>query len=143
MAANNLPIVRITPKVGVASLASALTGRTVTGVTGLTLLYTAGTNGSLIDSIVYAQNGAISVAPSNNVLRIWRYSGSGNATLTREIVISTATPSATAAGVNGVENYTFPLNQMIIPVGSFLYCSLHTYAGTQDGYNVEAVGGDY
>jgi len=143
MPANNLPIVRLTPKVGVATLSAALTGRTVTGVTGLTLLYTAGANGSLIDSIVYTQNGAISSAPSNKVLRIWRYTGSGNATLTREIVIATATPTATAAGVRGVENYTFPLNQMVLPAGSFLYCSLHTYAGAQDGYNVEAVGGDY
>jgi len=143
MAGNNLPIVRATPKVGVATLAAALTGRTVTGVTGLTLLYTAGANGSLIDSIVYTQNGAISTASSNNVLRIWRYSGAGNATLTREIAISAATPSATAVGGNGVENYTFPLNQMVIAAGSFLYCSLHTYAGAQDGYNVEAVGGDY
>jgi len=143
MAGNNLPIVRATPKVGVATLAAALTGRTVTGVTGLTLLYTAGANGSLIDSIVYTQNGAISTASSNNVLRIWRYSGAGNATLTREIAISAATPSATAVGGNGVANYTFPLNQMVIAAGSFLYCSLHTYAGAQDGYNVEAVGGDY
>jgi len=143
MAANNLPIVRLTPKVGVAVLAAALTGRTVTGVTGLTLLYTAGTNGSLIDSIAYTQNGAISSAPSNNVLRIWRYTGAGNAALIREIVISTATPSATAAGTNGVENYVFPLNQMLVPAGSLLYCSLHTYAGAQDGYNVEAIGGDY
>ena len=143
MAANNLPIVRLTPKVGVAVLAAALTGRTVTGVTGLTLLYTAGTNASLIDSIAYTNNGAIGTASSNNILRIWRYTGSGNASLIREIAISAATPSATAAGSTGVENYTLPINQLIIPAGSFLYCSLHTYAGAQDGYNVEAIGGDY
>jgi hypothetical protein len=143
MAANTLPIVRVTPKVGVAALSTAVTGRTVTGITGLTLLYTAGANGSLIDSISYTQNGAISTAPSANVLRIWRYTGSGNATLTREIAIGSTTPTATAAGSNGVENYIFPVNQMVVPTGSTLYASLHTYAGVQDGYNVEAVGGDY
>lgn len=143
MAANTLPIVRLAPKVGLVALSAALTGRTVAGVTGLTLLYTGGTNGSLIDSIAYTNNGAIGTASSNNVLRIWRYTGSGNASLIREIIIPATTPSATAAGSTGVENYTAPLNQLVVPAGSFLYCSLHTYAGVQDGYNVEAIGGDY
>lgn len=144
MPANNLPIVRATVKNGRATLSSATTGRTVTGVTGLTLLYTAGANGSLIDSIKYMANGAISTANSANVLRLWHYTGSGNAMLIDEIAITgSTTPSATAVGANGLNNYSSPINQLVLGVGETLYCSLHTYAGAQDGYNVLAIGGDY
>ena len=144
MAGNTLPIVRATVKNGRATLAAATTGRTVTGVTGLTLLYTAGANGSLVDSIRYVQNGAIGTANSANVMRIWHYTGSGNAMLIDEIEIASGTtPSATAKGAQGVVNYVYPTNQLLLASGETLYCSLHTYAGAQDGYNVIAIGGDY
>lgn len=144
MAGNNLPIVPRIGKIGKAVLSSATTGRTVVGITGLTLLFTAdATNGSRVDSIQYMNNGAISVASSANVLRIWRYTGSGNADLIYEIAITTATPSASAIGGTGVVNFTYPLNQLVLGASETLYTSIHTYAGTQDGYNVFAFGGDF
>lgn len=144
MAGNNTVIVPKNGRIGVAVLSAATTGRTVTGVTGLTLLLTAdATNGTRLDTIKYTSNGAISSACSANVLRIWTYTGSGNATLHDEILISATTPSATAAGATGSINYVPPRNQFVIPAGVSVYASIHTYAGAQDGFNVIAYGGDY
>jgi len=145
MAGNTLPIVPKAGRIGVATLSSATVGRTVTGVTGLTLLLTAdATNGSRLDAIKYTSNGAIGTANSANVLRIWTYTGAGNAVLHDEIAIAGATtPSATAAGATGLLTYVSPFNQFVIPAGSSVYVSIHTYAGAQDGYNVIAYGGDY
>lgn len=144
MAGNTLPIVPRIGKVGKAVLSTAVTGRTVTGITGLTLLFTAdATNGSRVDTIQYTSNAPIGTPNSANVLRIWHYTGSGNATLIYEFTISAVTPSATVAGATGQVNFVYPQNQLALGAAETLYASLHTYAGTQDGFNVIAYGGDY
>ena len=144
MAGNNTVIVPKNGRIGVAALTAATTGRTVTGVTGLTLLLAAdATNGTRLDTIKYISNGAIGSACSANVMRIWTYTGSGNASLHDEYLISATTPSATVAGATATINYVLPRNQFVVPAGVSVYVSIHTYAGTQDGFNVIAYGGDY
>jgi len=144
MAGNTLPIVPKVGKVGKAVISSAVVGRTVTGITGLTLLFTAdATNGSRIDTIQYMSNAPISTPNSANIMRIWHYTGSGNATLIYEFTISSVTPSATVPGATGLANFVYPQNQLVLGAAETLYASLHTYTGAQDGYNVIAFGGDY
>lgn len=142
MAASTQPIFPNAPLFGVANLATAVTGRTVTGTTGLTAITLSQStpNGFRVDRIRAIQNGAIGSAPSANVIRIWIYAGSGNAQLVDEYVVTApATPSATAAGFVLDTNYT----TFIVPISYTLWASVHTYAGTQDGYNIELYGGAY
>lgn len=144
MAANNLVIYPAAPIISTATVSSALTTRTVTGTTGLTQLVPSSTNGTRVDSIKVVSNAPIGTANSANVVRVWVYSGSGNAALFDEYTISVAgAPSATAAGVLALTNYVYPTNQLALPAGYSLWVSIHTYAGTQDGYNIIAFGGTY
>lgn len=136
---NKQPIFPVTPILGSCSITAANTGRTVTGVTGLTQLGTVGTDGQRVDAIRIVSNGAIGSATSANVLRVWYYTGSGNAVLFDEIAIGSTTPSATAIGYVNTVYYS----TVTPPAGSTIYVSLHTYAGAQDGYNVFLHGGNY
>lgn len=142
MPASTQPIFPNAPLFGVANLATAVTGRTVTGTTGLTAITLSQTtpNGFRVDRIRAVQNGAIGVAPSANVVRIWIYSGTGNAQLVDEYATTLpATPSASSAGTVLDTTYT----TFVVPAGYTLWASVHTYAGAQDGYNVELYGGAY
>lgn len=137
--ANKSPIFPVSPNNSIATLAAATTGRSVTGVAGLTLLCAAATDGTRIDAIRCYSSGAIGVASSANVVRIWLYKGSGNAVLIDEIAITPATPSASFAGAYAENTYS----RLVLKSGESLYCSMHVYAGAQDGINVFALGGDY
>lgn len=142
MAASTQPIFPNVPLFGSCAVTAATTGRTVTGVTGLTQIALSGTNsnGMRIDRIRIVQNGAIASAPSANVFRVWIYAGTGNAILMDEYaIVAPNTPSATVAGYALDTNYT----TLVLPTGYSLYASVHTYAGAQDGYNVELFGGLY
>lgn len=139
MAASTQPIFPNAPLIGVATLSAATTGRTVTGVTGLTQVVASTTNGVRVDRVRCIQNGAIGTACSNNIIRLWLYAGSGNAMLIDEYAISAATPTATAAGAALDTTYS----TLSVPAGSSLYVSIHTYAGVQDGFNVQVYGGTY
>lgn len=142
MTASTNPIFPNQPLFGVAGLSTAVTARSVTGVTDLTRIATdpsVNTNGFRVDSIKCVPNGAIGAATSSNVIRIWIYSGNGNAQLFDEYSISSTTPSATVpANVLSTAYTTF-----VIPAGYSVWASMHTYAGTQDGYNIELFGGAY
>jgi hypothetical protein len=138
-AANKSPIFPVSPNNSIATLAAATTGRSVTGVAGLTLLCAAAADGTRIDAIRCYSCGAVGVASSANVVRIWVYKGSGNAALIDEIAVAAATPSASAVGALAENIYA----RLALKSGESLYCSMHTYAGAQDAMNVVALGGDY
>lgn len=148
MAANTSAIFPNQGVIGAVSLisgvATALTSRTVAGVTGLTVLVAANTNGTRVDSIRVISASPIGTANSSNIVRIWSYTGSGNAILIDEITVTPVTPSATVAGFMSVTSYKDPNNQLVTaPSTGALYCSIHTIAGTQDNTNVIAFGGSY
>src|SRR5947209_5849156 len=132
MPANNTPIFPITPIVGIANISSAVTGLTVTGVTGLTLIGgTAGANGRRIDDITVQATAATTAG----MVRIWYYSGSGNAQLIKEIPVSAITPSGTVAAFT---SEWVPAN-WVIPSGAALYASTNN----AEAFNIVMRAGDY
>lgn len=109
--------------------------RTVSGVTGLTLLAAATTNGQNIDCVQIVGQGTTTA----NVVRLWLYTGTGNALLVNEVQISAVTASLTAAqtiyaplfGARGTPFYLAP--------GQSLYISTNN----TENYNAVAFGGSY
>lgn len=131
MAANTSPIFPLTPKIGSAVLATANTARTASGVTNLSALITAGTSGTRVDLIKITATAAVVAG----VVRIWRYPGSSNALLLKEILVVATTPSTS------VETFTYdwyPSN-LVLAAGDVLLASTHQ---TND-FNVFVFAGDY
>lgn len=131
MAANTLPIFPVAARVGVANISSASAIRTTTGVTGLTSLFVAGTNGSRIDRIRVKAT----ATTTNGMVRIWIYSGSGNAQLLFEIPVTALTPSATVASFDTYLN----VDMENLPSGYTLYATTEK----AEAFNVMAFGGDW
>lgn len=131
MAANTLPIFPVAARVGVANISSASAIRTTTGVTGLTSLFVAGTNGSRVDRIRVKATATTTAG----MVRIWIYSGSGNAQLLFEIPVSAITPSATVASFDTYLN----VDMENLPSGYTLYATTEK----AEAFNVMAFGGDW
>lgn len=131
MTANINALYPLTPNIKVAVIGTGVTTLTVTGVTGLTLLFTAGANGSRLDSITAQATGTTTAG----MLRYWYYVGSGNATLWEEDLVSALTPSAT---VQAFFKETMPTN-WVIPNGSSIYVSTHN----SEAFAITARGGDF
>ena len=140
MAANTSPIFPLTPKSTGLSVvgSSAVTARTaITGTTGLTLLFTAGSNGSRIDTMVVQATGT----SLSGLLDFWIYDGT-TSRLFYELTITAVTPSTTASGFNSVVN-TSNINAGVpitIPSGTSLYCSSQV---ANQLIGVIVFGGDY
>lgn len=120
------------------SVTGANTARSSPGATNQVSLFVAGAQGSLIEKVRAISNGAISTATSANVLRLWKLTGS-TYKLVREVAIATATPSATAIGGDTGELIV----NLRLDATETLTATLHTYAGTQDGYDIDVQGGDF
>lgn len=131
MAANVQPIYPKINNWGSAVLATGVTTRTVAGVTGLTLLMTAGAAGTRMDSITMVATGTTTAG----VIRLWVYTGSGNALLISETLVAAITPSTV---LQSWFSEQLPPNWSL-PIGSFLYASSHN----SEGFNIHARGGDY
>lgn len=119
------------PNIGVAVISAANTNRVVTGITGLTLLFTAGADGSRLDSITMIATGTTTLG----ALRFWYYIGTGNAALWEEDVVNAVTP---AAGTAPFSKDVMPINWNL-PAGSFIYVSTNN----AEAFSVLARGGDY
>lgn len=131
MPANTAPIFPLTPVIGVANISTANTNRTVTGTTGLTSVRAGGTNGTRVDQISIQATATTTAG----MIRLWLYSGSGNAQLYHEEIVSAITPSATLAAYNTDLFYT----TLVIPSGWTLYASTEK----AEAFNVILYGGDY
>lgn len=131
MPANFKPIFPVAPVVAIANISTANTSRTATGVTNLTLVRAGGTNGTRVDRI-RIQATATTTA---GMVRLWLYSGSGNAQLRHEEPVSAITPSATVASFN--TEITFA--DLLIPTGWSLYASTEK----SEAFNIILHGGDY
>ncbi len=131
MTANVQPIYPLTQNWGVAVIGTGLTGRTVSGVTGLTLLLTAGANGTRVDSLTMVATGTTTAG----IIRIWKYTGSGNAVLISETLVLAVVPSASIAVWSSEQ---IPLNWNL-KTGETLYASTHN----SEAFAVHARGGDY
>jgi hypothetical protein len=113
------------------TLASATTGRTVTGTTGLTALGSAVANtyGRYVDRVVFVPTGNTTLG----LVRVWLYTGSGNALLLQELEV----PAVTADNDTAQVQYTLLINQLI-PNGSTLYVSSYT----SDAWNIFGFGSE-
>ena len=131
MPANFKPIFPLSPVVGVANISSAITTRTVTGVTGLTSVKAAGTNGTRVDRVRVNATATTTAG----MIRLWLFSGTGNAQLRHEEPVTAVTPSATVAGFT--TEIVFP--DLVLPSGWTLYASTHQ----AEAFNVFMHGGDY
>lgn len=133
MPANTTPIFTLTPVVGIATLTSptAVTSRAnTTGTTNLTLLDTAGTNGTRIDQI-YIRAKETTVAGS---VFIWVYNGA-TAFLFDEFLVSAVTASNTAEAFS----ISRPYDNLVLPSGTSLYVS----STIDQDFNIFAFGGDF
>ena len=131
MSANTSPIFPLTPVIGAANISSAVTGLTVSGVTGLTSVLAAGANGTRVDAVEVQATGNTTA----NMVRLWVYAGSGNAQLIKEVAI----PANTASASNPAVSVTVPFSTLVLPTGYTLYASTNN----AEAYNVLAFGGSY
>lgn len=141
MPANTTPIFTLTPNIGAVRLAEANNARNGSG--SVPTLFTAGENGSRVESVTFTSAQASAAASSAMVGRLYLsdQAGSGsNYRLLQEVAIATVTPSNTAIGAQ--QQILFP-GGLILPSGSVLACAISVYAGAQDQFDVIARGGNY
>lgn len=133
MPANTTPVFALTPVIGIATLTSptAVTSRAnITGTTNLTLLDTAGTNGSRVSQI-YIRAKETTVAGS---VFIWIYNGT-TSFLFDEFIVTAVTASNTAEAFNTTRYY----ENLVLPTNFSLYVS----STIDQDFNVIAFGGDF
>lgn len=164
MPANTSPIFPLTPNMGVQNvvLSTAMTNTKAfdgsdTAGTALALVYTAGANGSRIDTIIVrltSTNGATASGTSNATLvRFWLNNGSANTTATNNSIMSwdVAIPATTVTALDTVALVPYnaltnsPMSSGIsIPASYRIYAGLTVAAGgTNIGVSVTVQGGDY
>jgi hypothetical protein len=124
MAANTAPIFPLTPVSQGLSVvsASAITARTaIVGTTGLSLCYTAGANGSRIDTIILQATGTTLAG----LIDFWIYDGT-TSRLIYEAVVTVVTPNTTTTVGFNMAIATTLFNggiPLTIPTTYALYCS--------------------
>lgn len=131
MAGNTKPIFPKSARIGAANISTANANRTVTGITGLTSLIAAGADGTRIDRIRVKATDTTTAG----MVRIWIYSGSGNAQLLFEIPVTAITPSATVASFDTYIN----IDMENLPTGYTLYATTEK----AEAFNVMVFGGDW
>ena len=158
MAANTNPLYPLTPNTGLQNvlLSTAMTNTkafdgTDTAGTALAQIFTAGANGSRLDSITVrfaSTNGATaSGTTSATVVRFWLNNGSANTTATNnqllpfEVLMSATTVTALATSI--LTPTTIAVN-ISIPAGYKVYAGATVaVGGTNCALLVSAAGGDY
>lgn len=139
MAANTSPIFTLTPNCPVVAVAAANTARDGSGT--LVTLFTAGANGSRVESITFTSAQATAAVNSAMVGRVFLTDDTGaNPRLISEVVIAAVTASNTVIGAASTISYS---NGLIIPTGCILKVAQSIYAGVQDQMHVVARGGNY
>lgn len=128
---NFKPIFPLTPKIGKANISVANANRVVTGITGLTQVLVAGADGTRLDRAKIQATGSTTAG----VIRFWLYSGSGNADLYDEVLVTATTPSTTVEAFSA----TIDFNAEFLAAGYSLYVSTHN----SEAFNVIVFGGDY
>jgi hypothetical protein len=140
MPGNSTPIFGRIGKIGIAQLASAVTGADLTNAG---LIFTAdATNGSIVNEVrVKYLPGTSTVA---TVFRVWLNNGSALATTTNNTLVSEFTiPIITTTQVAATPDYLIPLSRggIVLPPSWRVYATIGTYStGT---FLVSAYGGDY
>lgn len=114
------------------AIATANTNRDGSGTIGTVL--TAGTNGTLVDSIVIAAAGTTTAG----VVRLYKHNGS-TGFLWKEVLVGAITPSATVSAFSRRIDCSRPANACYLPTGWSLRASTHN----AETFNVHAEGTDF
>lgn len=120
-----------TPRSYFQIISTGVTTRTISGVTGLTSLFAGGSSGSRVDQIIVRATSTTTAG----CIRLFMYSGSGNATLIDEIAVAALTPGATDSAFNISKTYS----NLLVPNGYTLYVCTHN----SESFAVHAIGGDF
>lgn len=142
MPANVNPIFVLTPNVGRAQVTTANTTRDLSTTTNGALLFTAGSDGSRVDTITFTHVAASQTQASIAAVgRIWITTDNlgANPRLLSEVALPVATPSPSAIG--GSQTITFA-NGLFLPSGLFLWCAISA-TQTSGAYDVVCRGGNY
>ena len=142
MPANINPIFVLTPNIGTTTVTTANTTRDLSSTTNAALLFTAGADGSRVDTITFTHSSTSQTQASiATVGRIWITTSAlgANPRLLSEIALPVTTPSATAIG--GSQTITFA-NGLFLASGQFLWCAISA-TQTSGQYDVIARGGNY
>lgn len=160
MAVTSTPIFAQTPNVGAlnAIVSGAMTNTkafdgTENATGAMTLVYTAGSNGSRIDQVMCrlaSSNGATATGTSAATLaRFWINNGSANTTATNNIFLGeVAIPATSVSSIGSAALTTYPLtlptNGLNLPGSYRIYGGLTVAAGgTNIAIAMSAFGGDY
>lgn len=140
MAANVNPIFTLTPNCSTASLGT--TPNTASDGSGtLVTVFTAGSNGSRLDSIRITNAQVTAAASSANVIRVFVTDNAGaNPRLLDEAALATATRSTSVIGANTTFTYG---NGIFLATGQLIKVCQAVYAGVQDLTHAAARGGDF
>lgn len=142
MAANVDPIFSLTPNIGFGTMAGVNTSADFTTITNAALVFTGGTNGSLLREIRYK------FAPGTNTAaaasRIWGNNGATTGTGTNNFLLGEITiPATTAATASAQVDviYAFSAPGLFLPSGYRVYVTLGAYS-TGTVY-ASGIGADY
>jgi hypothetical protein len=145
MPANTTPIFTLTSNKGINTglrLTTANTTRDLSTTTNGGLLFTAGANGSRIESIDFVHSAVAqtqaSIAAVGRVFLCDSAIG-GSPRLIKEIVLTAVTPSAIAIGATFTMTFTTPL---FLATGEYLWATISA-TQTSGQYDINCYGGDY
>jgi len=152
MPANTNPIFVLTPNRGVnggGRITAANTTRDLSNTSGAVIIFSAGTNGSRVDSIdwVHASTGQtgttgsapLSVACVGRVFQCSDISYS-NPRIIREVALSAIQASTTVVGQTQTITFSTPL---VLPPGYSLVATMSVAQNSGGYYDVTVYGGDY
>jgi hypothetical protein len=145
MPANTSPIFLLSANKGINTGLSLTTGNTTRDLSSTTnagLLFSAGSNGSRIESIDFVHSAASQTQASVAAVgRIFLCSDAlgANPRLIKEIALPLITPSATVVGQTQTITFTTPL---FIQSGQHLWASISA-TQTSGAYHITVYGGDY
>ena len=136
---NTSPIFVLTPNTPTSLISAANTTRDGSG--SLVFAFSAGTNGSRVDSVIFTNAATGVTASSAMVQRVFLTdTAAANPRLIAEVATATVTPSNTAIGAQSIINFT---NGLLMQSGQQLKVSQSVYAGVQDIFACYVKGGDY
>jgi hypothetical protein len=139
MPANAQPIFILTPNVGMARITAGNTASDGTGT--LFTAFTAGTNGSRIESVTFTNSQTVAAASTAMVGKVFVTDASGsNPMLLQEITMPTITRTT---AVIGQSQTIFFGTGLLLKSGQLIKVATSIYNGAQDQVDVIVRGGDY
>lgn len=147
MPANTNPIFTITPDINwgttnpIGTVAVTSTASTAyDGTTSAILLYTAGTNGSFVQKLVFEAGGTNATA---SVARIFINNGTANTTASSNtLFMQYSLPTSTASNTTATSHVEVPL-MLQLPASYRIYILISSSANLGAGWYVSVVAGDY